>query len=351
MDEPTSALTDHETRRLFGIIREPQGPGARGHLHLAPAGGGRQIGDRVTVMRDGRRIGTLDVAQADVPRLVGMMVGRDLALTSSARGGAVRAPRLLRVEGLSRGGALRDIGLRLHEGEILALAGLVGAGRTEVARAVFGVDRLDSRRDLGLRDGGHGPASRRRDPARDRVRHRRPPGQRPHDDDVGARERHPAFAAPVRRAGRPVPQPAARAARGPATRPRPEGPAAVARAEGPLPERRQPAEGRPGQVADGPLPHPDPRRADAGNRCRRQGGRAPAHGRVHAPRRGAILLDLVGPAGGAADERPDRGDARGPDRRGAVAGGGDGAAGDAARGGRIGRRARTGSARSGAVAT
>ena len=145
MDEPTSALTDHETRRLFGIIRDLKAHG-RAVIYISHRlEEVAQIGDQVTVMRDGRRIGTLDVAQADIPRLVGMMVGRDLALAVSHQT-APFGPEALRVEGLNRGDTLRDIGFRLHEGEILALAGLVGAGRTEVARAVFGVDRLDSGR-------------------------------------------------------------------------------------------------------------------------------------------------------------------------------------------------------------
>jgi ribose transport system ATP-binding protein len=143
MDEPTSALTDFETRRLFGIIRSLRAEG-RAVIYISHRlEEVAQVGDRVTVLRDGRRIGTLDIAQADVPRLIGMMVGRDLALTS-LRQTSPLGPELLRVEGLGRGNALHDIEFRLHEGEILALAGLVGAGRTELARAVFGVDRVDS---------------------------------------------------------------------------------------------------------------------------------------------------------------------------------------------------------------
>jgi ribose transport system ATP-binding protein len=145
MDEPTSALTDFETRRLFGIIRSLRAEG-RAVIYISHRlEEVAQVGDRVTVLRDGRRIGTLDIAQADVPRLIGMMVGRDVALTlTSLRQTAPLGPELLRVEGLGRRNVLHDIDLRLHEGEILALAGLVGAGRTELARAVFGVDRIDS---------------------------------------------------------------------------------------------------------------------------------------------------------------------------------------------------------------
>ena len=145
MDEPTSALTDHETRRLFGIIRDLKAHG-RAVIYISHRlEEVAQIGDRVTVMRDGRRIGTLDVAQADVPRLVGMMVGRDLALAVSAPDGAVRARGPPRGRPQPRWHAPRHR-LSPPRGRDLALAGLVGAGRTEVARAVFGVDRLDSGR-------------------------------------------------------------------------------------------------------------------------------------------------------------------------------------------------------------
>jgi ribose transport system ATP-binding protein len=143
MDEPTSALTDHETRRLFGIIRVLRDQGRTiiyiSHRLEEVA----QLADRVTVLRDGRRIGTLEIAHAAIPRLIGMMVGRDLALTPLHESESFGS-EILAVEGLSRGDVLYNIHLQLHQGEILGLAGLVGAGRTELARAIFGVDRCDS---------------------------------------------------------------------------------------------------------------------------------------------------------------------------------------------------------------
>jgi ribose transport system ATP-binding protein len=142
MDEPTSALTDFETSRLFDIVATLKTQG-RAIIYISHRlEEVAQVGDRVTVFRDGRRIDTLDIAQANVPTLIGMMVGRDLALTSVSE--ASPGPELLRLEGLGCGIALRDINLHLHEGEILALAGLIGAGRTELARAIFGVDRIDA---------------------------------------------------------------------------------------------------------------------------------------------------------------------------------------------------------------
>jgi ABC-type sugar transport system ATPase subunit len=145
MDEPTSALTDYETRRLFGIIRSLKEEGRTiiyiSHRLEEVA----ELADRVTVLRDGKRVGTLNVAEASIPRLISMMVGRDLALTSVHQS-EVTGPEVLEVEGLSRGNLLHDIYLKLHQCEILGLAGLVGAGRTELARAIFGVDRFDTGR-------------------------------------------------------------------------------------------------------------------------------------------------------------------------------------------------------------
>ena len=145
MDEPTSALTDRETRRLFGIIAALRAEG-RAIIYISHRlEEVAQIGDRVTVLRDGRKVATREVAQVDIAQLVSMMVGRDLVLTALHQA-SVPGREVLRIQGLSRAGVLRDIELRLHEGEILALAGLVGSGRTELARAIFGADRIDSGR-------------------------------------------------------------------------------------------------------------------------------------------------------------------------------------------------------------
>jgi ribose transport system ATP-binding protein len=143
MDEPTSALTDYEAQRLFGITRalKDQGRTIIYISHRLEEVG--QLADRVSVLRDGRRIGTLEIADATIPRLIGMMVGRDLTRTSLHETGFT-GPEVLRVEGLSRGDVLHNVNLQLCQGEILGLAGLVGAGRTELARAIFGVDQRDS---------------------------------------------------------------------------------------------------------------------------------------------------------------------------------------------------------------
>jgi ribose transport system ATP-binding protein len=142
MDEPTSALTDRETETLFSIIdnlrRNQVGVIYISH-RLEEV---KRVGDRVTVLRDGRKIGTLNINKADIPTMIRMMVGRDLTFTTIERqttGGSER----LRVENLNRRGVLHNISFSAKQGEIVTLFGLVGAGRTELARAIFGVDRID----------------------------------------------------------------------------------------------------------------------------------------------------------------------------------------------------------------
>jgi ribose transport system ATP-binding protein len=143
MDEPTSALTDRETRRLFEIIRALRAEG-RAIIYISHRlEEVALIGDRVTVLRDGRKVGSAEVGKVEIPALISMMVGRDLVQTA-LRETAVPGPEVLRVEGLGRKGVLADIDLCLHRGEILALAGLVGSGRTELARAIFGADPIDA---------------------------------------------------------------------------------------------------------------------------------------------------------------------------------------------------------------
>ena len=143
LDEPTSSLTSQETARLFEIIASLRERGV-GIVYITH----RlvevfRIADRVTVLRDGKVIGTLPVAEATEDTLVRMMVGRDLSrLFTHAR--EADGPVRLDVRGLNRQGVLEDVNLSVRGGEIVGLAGLVGAGRTELARCLFGADRYDS---------------------------------------------------------------------------------------------------------------------------------------------------------------------------------------------------------------
>jgi ribose transport system ATP-binding protein len=143
LDEPSSALSDEERERLFSIMRGLQEKGVAiiyvsHRLVEVP-----QIGQRVTVLRDGAKIGTLPVDQADEAALIRMMVGRELK-EQFPKEEIERGQELLRVEGLTVKGVLNDLSLSLHEGEILGVFGLLGAGRTDFARALFGIDPIDS---------------------------------------------------------------------------------------------------------------------------------------------------------------------------------------------------------------
>jgi ribose transport system ATP-binding protein len=143
LDEPTSALSEEERAHLFEIIRRLCARGVAiiyvsHRLAEVP-----QIGQRVTVLRDGKKIGTLSVDQAKEEILISMMVGRELT-EQYPKVEVPHGPELLRVQNLTVEGKLYHINLTLHAGEILGIFGLVGAGRTELARALFGLHKLDS---------------------------------------------------------------------------------------------------------------------------------------------------------------------------------------------------------------
>ena len=141
MDEPSATLTDHELKALFDLIRGLKKDGI-GMIYISH----RleeifEIGDRVTVMRDGQYIGTKEVSEVHREDLIHMMVGRELK-DEYPKERFARGEEVLRVEGLGIDGAFQDVSFSLHKGEIMGLTGLVGAGRTEVARAIFGADKL-----------------------------------------------------------------------------------------------------------------------------------------------------------------------------------------------------------------
>ncbi len=147
MDEPTSALSDRETRALFGAIRGLTAEGVAVVYISHRLDEIFEIGDRVTVLRDGRHVATHEIRHVDRDALVRAMANRTLEAEmpkATVACGPGRSAELLRVERLTRRGALDDVSFTVHAGEIVGLAGLMGAGRTEVARAVFGLDALDS---------------------------------------------------------------------------------------------------------------------------------------------------------------------------------------------------------------
>lgn len=142
MDEPTSALNDKEVEHLFAIIRDLKANGV-GIVYIThKMDEVKRIADRVTVMRDGQYIDTLPAASTDMSKIISLMVGRELTDASRAEGQG--GEEVLRVENLNRGKVIRDVSFSLRKGEILGFAGLMGAGRTEVGRAIFGADPIDS---------------------------------------------------------------------------------------------------------------------------------------------------------------------------------------------------------------
>ncbi|MFJ8826446.1 sugar ABC transporter ATP-binding protein [Streptomyces sp. NPDC102467] len=142
MDEPTAVLTSEEVEKLFAIVRALREDGVgivfiTHHLEEIAA-----LGDRVTVIRDGRSVGQVPAATPE-DELVRLMVGRSIE-QQYPRERADTGSALLTVEGLTREGAFQDISFEVRAGEVVGIAGLVGAGRTEVVRAVFGADAYDA---------------------------------------------------------------------------------------------------------------------------------------------------------------------------------------------------------------
>jgi ABC-type sugar transport system ATPase subunit len=142
MDEPTSALPDDEVELLFGIIRRLKERGIAVVFVSHRLDETRRIADRVTVLRDGQQVGVAEVRLVTDDDIISMMVGRTID-TLYPKTEQTTGQSILRVTGLNRKGVLHDINLELRRGEILGLAGLVGAGRTEIARCIFGADPLD----------------------------------------------------------------------------------------------------------------------------------------------------------------------------------------------------------------
>ncbi|MCO6451273.1 MAG: sugar ABC transporter ATP-binding protein [Caldilineales bacterium] len=144
MDEPTAALTDTEIEELFRLIRQFRDKGV-GIVYISHRLEElKQISDRITVMRDGKYVDTADAATVTIDRIISMMVGRTIFESSPEVPEHPSEEIVLEARGLNRGAAIKDVSFTLKKGEILGFAGLMGAGRTEVARALFGADPLDS---------------------------------------------------------------------------------------------------------------------------------------------------------------------------------------------------------------
>jgi ABC-type sugar transport system ATPase subunit len=151
MDEPSASLTEHETERLLTLVRRLRAQGVAILYVSHRMAEVFAIADRITVFRDGAYVTTLDAAATTPPAVVGLMVGRELAAASHYEPRAL-ADNMLEVRGLTRrsasaeagGVSFEDVSFTVRRGEIVGMAGLVGAGRSEVARAIFGADQYDA---------------------------------------------------------------------------------------------------------------------------------------------------------------------------------------------------------------
>lgn len=144
LDEPTAALTSVEVDELFRIMNELKRKGI-GMIYISHRMDEiKRISDRVTVMRDGEYVGTVNTRDTDNTEIVKMMVGRVvLGKTKQKSNCPDDSPVVLEVENLNVGDSVKNVNFTLKKGEILGFSGLMGAGRTEVARAIFGADKRD----------------------------------------------------------------------------------------------------------------------------------------------------------------------------------------------------------------
>jgi monosaccharide-transporting ATPase len=166
LDEPTSSLDDGEVERLFGVMRQLRAKGMAILFVTHFLDQTYAVADRITVLRNGAREGEYPAAELPRLTLINKMVGRDLAQAPrAAKAAPAAAPPFLQAQGLARAGSVQAFDLDLYPGQVLGLGGLLGSGRSEIARLLFGIDRADAG---ALRVGGVG--ARFASP-RDAVRH------------------------------------------------------------------------------------------------------------------------------------------------------------------------------------
>jgi ribose transport system ATP-binding protein len=143
LDEPTAVLTVREVDQLFRLLSELRAKGVSIIYVSHRLDEIFRVTDRITVLKDGQFVATVNTADTNPKSLVNMMIGRDMSSFFPERPGTRPGETVLKADHVRAGKAVKDISFELREGEILGLSGLVGAGRTEVARAILGIDRLD----------------------------------------------------------------------------------------------------------------------------------------------------------------------------------------------------------------
>ncbi len=143
MDEPTASLTQSETDSLLGVVRKLAARGVSVVFVSHRLAEVLDIADRVTVLRDGKLVGVFEAEGMTQSRLTELMTGKTFGAEVAARD-MTGAPAVLEVEGLSRHGEFEDVSLTVHKGEVVGLTGLIGAGRSELGHALFGMTRPDT---------------------------------------------------------------------------------------------------------------------------------------------------------------------------------------------------------------
>jgi ribose transport system ATP-binding protein len=144
LDEPTASLAPSDASRLLDILRDLRKRGVAivyisHRLHEV-----FEIADRITVLKDGEKVSTVAPTDVDMDGLIRLMVGRPLAALFPKREGVVIGDVLLKVDGLTRNGVIDNVSLTVRTGEVVGLGGLIGSGRTELVRLIFGADRADA---------------------------------------------------------------------------------------------------------------------------------------------------------------------------------------------------------------
>ena len=285
MDEPTASLSAHEVAQLFKLVRDLRDQGVAILFVSHRMEEVFEIADEVTVFRDGRLISTRPRAEVTPQRAIADMVGREMGLLQPRRPGK-RGEKLLSVRGLGRDGAFAGVSFDLHRGEVLGFAGLIGAGRTDIGLALFGIEPATSGEIL-----LNGRSETIRSPRQAMAlgiaylsEDRRQLGL---SLPMSIAHQHHAAGAVA------LSQPARAGADGHGARdgggvPAPaRDPHALGRYRGRETLRRQPAEGDAEQVAQHAPGAADPGRADARHRCRREGRGACDHRRTGGARASA----------------------------------------------------------------
>ncbi len=150
LDEPTSSLTTHETEQLFGVMRKLKSEGMAIIFITHFLEQVYEVADRITILRNGKLVGTYPTASLSRLELITKMIGRtlteleDMTKLKLESQQHIKGDVLLDAKGLGRTGSIEPFDLQLHAGEVVGLAGLLGSGRTEIAQLMFGIDKPDT---------------------------------------------------------------------------------------------------------------------------------------------------------------------------------------------------------------